>query len=148
MEPKITLLDTIHQTFDLDRRDINTYSPLTLAYLGDAVYEIIIRTLIVEGKEGAVNTLHRRSSKLVNAGAQATIFNAIESQLLEEELAVYRRGRNAKSHSVAKNASIHDYRMATGFEALMGYLYLIGDMNRAIALVRQGLTNSDLLSFL
>ena len=145
MEPKITLLDTIRQTFDLDSRDINTYPPLTLAYLGDVVYEIIIRTLIVEGKEGAVNTLHRRSSKLVNAGAQATIFTAIESQLLKEELAVYRRGRNAKSHSVAKNASIHDYRMATGFEALMGYLYLIGDMNRAIALVRQGLTNSDLL---
>ncbi len=144
MKPEIFLLDTIHSEFQLEPRDINTYPPLTLAYLGDAVYEIIIRTLIVEEHEGSVNTLHRRSSKLVNANAQATLFSAIEDLLTEEEATAYRRGRNAKSHSVAKNASIHDYRMATGFEALMGYLYLTNQFPRAIDLVKQGFQKSEL----
>ncbi len=144
MNKPIVLLDAIHNEFELQGRDINTYPPLTLAYLGDAVYEIIIRTLTVEEKEGSVNTLHRRSSKLVNAGAQATLLAAIEEELNEEEASIYRRGRNAKSHSVAKNATIHDYRTATGFEALMGYLYLTNNMNRAITLVKSGLTKSEL----
>ncbi len=145
MQDTIQLLSAIQNEFKLQPKDINTYSPLTLAYLGDAVYEIIIRTHIVEGTDGVVNTLHRRSSKLVNAGAQATLFSSIENSLTEEEITIYRRGRNAKSHSVAKNASIHDYRMATGFEALMGYLYLTNNLNRAIQLVNQGLRDSELL---
>lgn len=132
------LLEQIHKYFPTDARDANTYSPINLAYLGDAVYEIIIRTLIVEGKPGMVKSLHMRSSRLVNAGAQAKLMSAIEPSLTEEEFAIYKRGRNAKSHSVAKNADIHDYRIATGFEALIGFLYLRGDMERCLELIQLG----------
>lgn len=132
------LLEQIHKYFPADVRDIHTYSPINLAYLGDAVYEIIIRTLVVEGKPGMVKSLHMRSSRLVNAKAQATLMAAIEPSLTEEELTIYKRGRNAKSHSVAKNADIHDYRIATGFEALIGFLYLSGDMERCLELIQLG----------
>lgn len=134
-----SLLEAIHKHFSIGERDVHTYPPVTLAYLGDAVYEIIVRTLIVEGKPGMVKTLHMRSSRLVNAKAQATLMAAIEDSLTEEEYTIYRRGRNAKSHSVAKNAKIHDYRIATGFEALVGYLYLNGEMERCLQLIEQGL---------
>ncbi len=138
-DKKISLLDGIQNQFKLEEKNINSYPPLTLAYLGDAVFEIIIRTLVVREQNGSVNTLHRHSSHLVNAGAQASLYAAIEPLLTEEEHAVYKRGRNAKSHTVAKNATIHDYRTATGFEALMGYLYLTGQMDRCIGLVGSGL---------
>lgn len=141
MNEKEILLNAIHQQFELEEKDLNTYSPLTLAYLGDAVYEIIIRTIIVEGKPGSVKNLHKRSSDLVNAKAQAELFTNIEDKLTDQELAIFKRGRNAKSHSVAKNADIHDYRVATGVEALMGYLYLNGEMNRCLELVHIGLTD-------
>ena len=132
------LLEQIHKYFPTDVRDVHTYSPINLAYLGDAVYEIIIRTLVVEGKPGMVKSLHMRSSRLVNAKAQATLMASIESSLTEEELTIYKRGRNAKSHSVAKNADIHDYRIATGFEALIGFLYLNGNMERCLELIQLG----------
>ncbi len=133
------LLKQIHAYFPSENiRDVHTYSPINLAYMGDAVYEIIIRTLVVEGKPGMVKTLHMRSSRLVNAKAQATLMSAIEPLLTEEEHAIYKRGRNAKTHSVAKNADIHDYRIATGFEALIGFLYLNGDMARCLELVQSG----------
>ena len=134
-----SLLEAIHDTFSLESKDINLYAPLTLAYIGDAVFEIIIRTLIVEEKSGTVKKLHLRSSKLVNAKAQADLLTAIEDHLTEEELSYYNRGRNAKPHSVAKNANLHDYHTATGFEALIGYLYLSGQMTRALELVHLGL---------
>ncbi len=108
----------------MTRPDVRQYSPLTLAYLGDAVYEIVIRTIIVEKANAPVNRLHKRSSALVKASAQARLIKAIEARLTEEEVSVYKRGRNAKSYTMAKNATMTDYRMATGFEALMGYLYL------------------------
>lgn len=132
-------LNEIHQKFGIFGKETSQYSPLTLAYLGDAVYEIIIRTIVVEGKSGGVNTLHQNSSRFVNAKAQADIVSAIEDKLSEEELTIYKRGRNAKPHSVAKNAEVRDYRMATGFEALVGYLYLSGEMERCLDLIRLGL---------
>ncbi len=100
---------------------------------------VIIRTFIVEGQPGTVHALHKRSSRLVNAKAQAALAASVEHSLNEEELAVFKRGRNAKSHSVAKNADIIDYRNATGLEALIGYLYLRGHMERCLELVQQGL---------
>lgn len=133
------LLEEIHHYFPMDGREINAYSPLTLAYLGDAVYEIIIRTLIVEERPRTVKTLHKHASRLVNAKAQATLMISIEHALTKEEVTIYKRGRNAKSHSVAKNADIHDYRIATGLEALMGYLYLTGNTNRCLELIKLGL---------
>lgn len=125
--------------FELKKPDARAYSPLTLAYLGDAVYEIIIRSIIVSQSNAPVQKLHKRSSDLVKASAQAGIIKKIEDMLSEDELAVYKRGRNAKSYTVAKNASMTDYRMATGFEALMGYLFLQGQMERILELVHAGI---------
>lgn len=136
---KNQLLDDIHNLFQISQKEIDSYSPLTLAYLGDAVFEIIIRTIIVEKKSGTVKSLHRQSSDLVNAKAQAELISRIMNTLTEQEISIYKRGRNAKSHSVAKNADIHDYRSATGFEALMGYLYLNGEMERLLELIQLGL---------
>lgn len=136
---KNQFLDDIHNLFQISQKEINSYSPLTLAYLGDAVFEIVIRTIIVEKKSGTVKSLHRQSSDLVNAKAQAELMSRIMNTLTEQEISIYKRGRNAKSHSVAKNADIHDYRNATGFEALMGYLYLNGEMERLLELIQLGL---------
>lgn len=135
-----SLLNQIHEHFPIDRRGLNTYSPLTLAYLGDAVYEIIIRTLLVEDRARTVKLLHSSSSHLVNAASQAALMLAIEKSLSEKEHTVYKRGRNAKPHSYAKNAKPQDYRIATGFEALIGYLYLNGQMERCLVLIKQGLS--------
>ena len=132
MEESLILLK---EKFHLKETDANQYSPLVLAYLGDAVYEILIRTIVVSEGNMQVNKLHKKSSALVKAAAQAEFLMAIEEDLTEEEHAVYKRGRNAKSFSMAKNATMKDYRMATGFEALMGYLYLSGKTERMVDLV-------------
>ena len=113
-------LSYLKELFALGNTDIKTYSPLTLAYIGDAVYEIVIRTILVEKGNAQVNKLHQRASKLVKASAQSEIIEKLKEDLTEEELAVYKRGRNAKSYTMAKNATMSDYRRATGFEALMG----------------------------
>lgn len=133
------LLEAINRYFPAEERNIQSYSALTLAYLGDAVYEIIIRTLIVENHLGKVKSLHKQSSRPVNAKAQATLMASIQESLTEQEASIYKRGRNTKSHSVAKNAEIQDYRIATGFETLMGYLYLNGEMERCLQLIKLGL---------
>lgn len=138
--------ENILNCFEISQKDVNTLSPLTLAYLGDAVYELLIRTIVVEKKGGNVKSLHKQSSNLVNAKAQADIIHRISDLLTEEEEAVYRRGRNAKSHSVAKNAEVHDYRIATGFEALCGYLYLTGQTGRLLALLQKGLDDCPFLA--
>ena len=130
MEQSHHLLDLIHSYFPHESADIRTISPLKPAYLGDAVYEIIIRTLIMERTGGPVKNLHKRTSELVNAGSQAKLILCLQDDLTEEESRIYRHGRNAKTSSVAKHADIHDYRNATGLEALFGYLYLKGDMLR------------------
>lgn len=99
-------------------------SPLTLAFVGDAVYETYVRTRIAKDVNMQVSKLHKIAIKYVSAVAQSKIVRAIEHQFTEEEQGVYKRGRNAHSHTSAKNADIVDYRHATGFEALIGYLYL------------------------
>ncbi len=128
------------ESFRLKDADARQYSPLVLAYMGDAVYEILIRTKVVNDGNEQVNKLHKKASALVKAGAQADLLKAIESDLTEEEHAIYKRGRNAKSASMAKNATMKEYRMATGFEALVGYLYLSGQFERLFKLVSLGLT--------
>ena len=125
----------LKEKFHLKDTDAGQYSPLVLAYLGDAAYEILIRTIVVSEGNMQVNKLHRKSSALVKAAAQAEF-------LTEEEHAVYKRGRNAKSFSMAKNATMKDYRMATGFEALMGYLYLSGRTERMVDLVALAMTKT------
>lgn len=138
MNHTYSLLDEIHQYFPVDEKDIRSFSPLKLAYLGDAVFELIMRTIIIEETGGPVKNLHERTSQLVNAGSQSKLIQSLMEELTEDELRTYRHGRNAKTSSVAKHADIHDYRNATGLEALFGYLYLTGRMTRAIELCRIG----------
>ena len=133
------LLAQIHRTFGGGEIDISTYSPLTLAYIGDAVFEIIVRTLIVEKGQRAANTLHKHTTKIVCAQTQAQLIDAVYESLTEEEQDIYRRGKNTKIHSSAKNASLADYRKATGFEALCGYLFLKEDTARILQIVRQAM---------
>lgn len=135
----ISLRDQINQEFGVKEVDIKKYSGLTLAYIGDGVYDLIIRTLLVEQGNAPVNVLHKHSSRIVKAEAQAKLIHEVEMELTDEELGIYKRGRNAKSATSAKNASIIDYRRATGFEALIGYLYLNNQIERALFLVRLGL---------
>ena len=140
MEESISRLDgAFRETFGLEAVDLKTYSPLTLAYIGDAVYELVIRSIIVEKGNAPVNKLHKRSSQLVKAKSQAEAAVKLMDMFTEEELAVYKRGRNTRSHTMAKNADMMDYRMATGFEAVMGYLHLKQDYARIIELVRIGI---------
>lgn len=131
------------EIFKLDKQALNSYSPLTLAYIGDAVYELVIRTIIVEKGNAPVNKLHKRSAALVKASAQAEMMLAIEPLLSEEELHIFKRGRNAKSYTSAKNATMIDYRTATGFEALIGYLYLAEKYGRILELVRAGMESKE-----
>lgn len=133
------LCQAIIEAFSLETVNPTQYSPLTLAFIGDGIYDLIIRTIILERGNAPVNKLHKRVSSLVKAASQAELFYAIEEYLTEEEMAVYKRGRNAKSFTSAKNASMADYRKATGVEALMGFLYLTGQTSRALELVKIGL---------
>ncbi len=125
--------------FGMEQADVRTYSPLVLAYIGDAIYDLVIRSMMVGKGNAHVNELHRRTSRLVKAHAQAEMAHILMDSLTEEEQAVYRRGRNANPHTMAKNATVSDYRQATGFEALMGYLYLEDRMDRMMELILQGL---------
>lgn len=113
-----------------------SYSPLVLAYIGDAVFEMLVRTMTVSKANAPVNSLHKASRRYVNAGAQAKMYDKIKESLSEEETAVLKRGRNAKSFTSAKNASVTDYRHATGIEALFGYLYLKGENARILELFK------------
>ncbi|MCI6794744.1 MAG: ribonuclease III [Lachnospiraceae bacterium] len=115
------------------------YSPLTLAYIGDAIYEIYIRTMIVTRANAPVHLLHEKSSALVRAGKQSEIVGILEPLFTEKERQVYHRGRNAKAYTKAKNAGILEYRRATGLEAVMGYLYLKGELDRIRELLAAGL---------
>ncbi|MCI5959421.1 MAG: ribonuclease III [Lachnospiraceae bacterium] len=139
MEESISLLDKIKKTFDCKEVDVRAYSPLTLAFMGDCVFEIIIRSVVVERGNRQAGGLHKTKSAVVNAKVQAQMIEALMDSLTEEERAVYKRGRNAKPHTVAKNASINDYRKATGLEALYGYLYLSGQEDRILELTKLGL---------
>jgi len=134
-------VSVIDRFFGIEDKDIRSFSPLTLAYIGDAVYEIVIRTIIVEKGNAPVNKLHHKASSLVKAVAQKAAMEKILPLLTEEEEAVYKRGRNAKSYTSAKNASVIDYRIATGFEALMGFLYLMGRNERMLELVKISVNN-------
>ncbi len=115
----------------MDRSELLTISPLVLAYLGDTVYESYVREyLIKKNINKKVNDLHKSAIKYVNAKAQATVIHAIEDELTEDEERIYKRGRNQKSHTSPKNADIIDYKHATGFEALIGYLHLNNESDR------------------
>ncbi len=137
-------MEALSQAFQLEDVDIRTYSPLTLAYMGDGVYELIIRTILVKRGNCPVNKLHRQASALVRAGAQSKMMEALEPMLTQEENRIYKRGRNAHPSTMAKNATMGDYRRATGFEALMGWLFLKGQKKRMVDLVKAGISYIEL----
>ena len=139
MEKSVTLLENIKKEFQCEEQDIRSYSPLTLAYIGDCIYEIIIRTVVVERGNKSPQSLHKTVTKYVKAETQCELFQVLQDELTEEEMAVMRRGRNAKSFTTAKNASVGDYRKASGLDALFGYLYLTGQTERAVSLLKSGL---------
>lgn len=143
MEESITFLDEIREKFACKEADIRSYSPLTLAYIGDAVYDLIIRSVIVGRGNMPPNKLHKTVIRYVNAKTQAKMIEALEAELSEEEAAVYHRGRNAKSYTTAKNASVGEYRKATGLEALFGYLYLDNRMDRLLSLIETAFEKMD-----
>lgn len=132
-------MESMLEQLQVTKADAKSYSPLALAYIGDAVYEILIRTMIVCKANQQVNKYHKKVSSYVKAEAQAAMSVKLEPFLTAEEEAVYKRGRNAKSYTTAKNASMIHYRMATGFEALIGYLYLENKWERLMELVHIGL---------
>lgn len=136
---KMDFIGNILEQLELPKPETNKYSPLTFAYLGDCVYEIVIRTMFVYQGNTAVQKLHSRSCHLVKAKTQSDMIKVLEEELTEEEIAIFKRGRNAYSPTRAKNASMSDYRRATGFEALMGYLYMEKRYSRIVELVRKGL---------
>lgn len=133
------LINKIRDEFSLGEKDIRTFSPLVLAYVGDCIYEIVIRTVLVELRDSNVQKLHKETTWFVKAATQAMLIEELMEDLTEQELDIYRRGKNAKSHTAPKNADIGDYHKATGFEALIGFLYLTGQIDRAIKLIKKGI---------
>jgi ribonuclease-3 family protein len=133
----------ILERFGLGSVDLRKLSPLTLAWIGDGIYDLVLRTMIAGQGNAPVNRLNRKAIRFACATRQSKMILAIEDALTEEEKQVFRRGRNATSHTKAKNASTADYRKATGFEALMGYLYLAGQMDRLLELVRIGMQRTE-----
>ena len=117
--------------------DVNTMSPLTWAYIGDSVYELYIRMHLVNNTTMKPHKLHIESIKYVKAKAQAEILKKIESNLTEKELEIVKRGRNAENHHLPKNATVQDYVYSTGFEALIGYLYLTKQDDRLAGILSE-----------
>ena len=143
MEKSLMLKEKFLNEFGLEEQDLRTYSPLTLAYIGDAIFELVVRTVLVERKNTQPEKLHKAATKIVKAETQALMIEALKEDLTDEELTVYKRGRNAKAVTRAKNATMSEYRRATGFEALMGYLYLKGDMERMVKLIHLGVERAE-----
>ena len=139
MPQQDSFLTQIKEEFQLGEQELNSYSPLVLAYIGDCVYELLVRTLLVGKANCQVSKLHKKAIDYVKAETQAAMIAALMDELTEEEQDVFRRGKNAKPHTIPKNASLSDYRRATGMEAVIGYLYLKDDMERVIELVKLGL---------
>lgn len=110
--------------------DLRQISPLTLSFIGDGVYDLMVREYVISLANRPVGQLNKRKVNVVNCKFQAECAEILEPHLTEEETVIYKRGRNANVHSIPKNANRQDYHMATGFEALFGYLYLKKDIAR------------------
>lgn len=130
------IISNMRKDFDIKPMEVLNLHPLVLAYIGDAVYEVYIRTMLVINNKTNVNMLHKMSIKYVNAKSQSDIVHRIMDKLTQDEQDVVRRGRNAKSATAPKHADITDYRYATGYEALIGYLYLTNDIERLMFILR------------
>lgn len=120
--------------------DVRELSALSLAFLGDSVYEQFIRTKIIASGNRPAHTLHKIAVGFVKAKAQALAMEALLPELSEAETAIYKRGRNTNIHTVPKNAEMNDYRQATGLECLVGFLYLTGQTERLLSLLEKAYT--------
>lgn len=132
----------------IDRRtltddEVKMMNGTKLAYIGDAVYEVYIRTYVMNNYRGNVNQLNRKAVSFVKAKAQAQIVTYLKPYLTDQEQAVVTRGRNVKTNTPAKNADIKDYKLATGFEAMIGMLYLKGEKERMEELIIHGIRFLD-----
>ena len=128
------------RTREFSKSEARTLNPLQLVIIGDAVYEVYIRSYILtKHTDYSAHKIHKNAIDYVKAKAQSMIMHEMEEELDEEEMYIFKRGRNAKSATVPKNANVRDYRMATGFEALVGYLYLIGDKKRLEVIFDRGI---------
>ena len=138
------MLESTKKYFDITGKDPDQIGPLKLAYLGDAVYELLIRTILMDERDRSVKKMNKSAHKLVNATTQSRIAEVVVPHLTKGESAVYHRGRNAKSASSSKHSDIHDYRIATGLEAVFGYWYLTGRIERATDLLHQAIHQLEL----
>ncbi len=144
MEESLSFTKAIFEGLNLNETNPRQLSPLVLAYIGDCAYDLIIKTKIVSEGNTQVNKMNKQASSLVKAEAQSIMIGVLEPLLTSDEEAIYKRGRNAKSYTSAKNASITDYRRATGFEALGGWLYLTEQFDRLVELVKIGLESEEM----
>ena len=124
---------------NLSLAEVKAMNPLTLAYIGDAVYEIYIRKYLILKHPLKVNELNKKCIKFVKATAQKNVVMSIEGELTEEEMRMVKRGRNCSPKTVPKHTQLIDYKLATGFEALLGYLYLLGDQERLEYIIEKGI---------
>jgi ribonuclease-3 family protein len=139
MEESVDFLKYFKDTFNIEQKKPESYSPLALAYIGDAIFDLMIRSMVVSKSNKQVEKYHKKVTSIVSAGAQAKMMKGIRDSLTEEEHAIYKRGRNANFNSKAKNATRSEYRNATAFEAVLGYLYLKEDYKRLVDVVQMGL---------
>jgi len=136
------MLDEFIKVAQLKKKDpdaVRLLPSLVLAYVGDAVYELFVRTYLLHKYDYPVHKLHEQSVRFVNAASQSEIVHALEGEWSEEEKRIIKRGRNQKSGSVPKNAALMDYKYATGFETLIGYLFLTGQMERLTDIIYKSL---------
>ena len=137
------LAEDIKNSFELEDTDLRTYNPLSLAFIGDSIYETIIRTLVVEKGNKSVNAMAKEKNTLVNATKQSEIGEFLKDYYTEEEAEIYRRGKNAKTANHSKSAAYSDYHKATGLEAVFGYLYLSGRIDRCIELLTIAIKSNE-----
>ena len=133
----------MQEMFQMQEVEAETYSPLALAYIGDCIFDLVIKNLVLNRGNKQVKKLHKETSQIVQASSQSKMMRVLQDELTEEEHQIYKRGRKSKTISPAKNQSVTDYRRATGFEALMGYLYLQRRYERMLELIKMGLDSLD-----
>lgn len=129
----------MQEIFQMQEVDARIYSPLALAYIGDCIFDLVIKSFILNEGNKPVQKLHKETSRYVQASSQSKMMRRLQEELTEEEHQIYKRGRNSKTVSPAKNQTVTDYRRATGFEALIGYLYLNREYRRMLELVKLGI---------
>lgn len=134
MEESLKLEESINQS-NMSEKEAYQYSPLALAYIGDSALDLLVKTYYVKNSNKQTYKYHKDVCNIVKAVNQAQFIDSIMDELTEDEMDIYKRGRNATTHSKAKNATMGEYRKATGLEALFGYLYLKGDMSKLTGLV-------------